>query len=261
MGAGTRILAILAIALDSSRSMVLPSMHSPAPPLARGGMHSLARGPISLLSPMRERAEIAPAAIAPLRRPEAHRLVTTMLKFGLRHCANTDDMLLAMVSPSAHRLLSEWRRTLIGDVSTCKRALEDARIKLLSVMPGAAVSVRTKGLWSTLHKVALRGKVPTDVLAVRIVVKDDHACFDALDLVHQLWPAAAGRLKDYITRPKANGYQALHETVLLPDGTPMEIQIRSERAHAHAEYGVASHRRYKGPVAEMPQLVLAGLAQ
>lgn len=224
----------------------------------------MARGPLSLLAPapVREEGEVVVRTAAPLRRLEAHRLVTTMLKFGLRHCSNVDDMLLAMASPSAHRLLHDWRRDVIGDLSTCKRQLDDARLKLLALLqPGAAVTVRTKGLWSTLHKVGLRGKVPTDVLAVRIVVKDDAACFEALELVHRMWPAAAGRLKDYITRPKANGYQALHETVLLPDGTPMEIQIRSEHAHAYAEHGSASHRRYKGTIGEMPQLVLAGLAQ
>lgn len=272
MGVDTRLLA-LAILLGSSTSMVLPSMHHPSPHLSAGGMQ-LRRGPISLLAPMRVRVEETASIALPLpdspraspsppEKTDSHRLVTAIFKWGLAHCSNADDMLLAMASPLAHRFFSEWRRTVIGDLSTCARALDEARQMLLSLLrPGTAVSVRTKGLWSTMHKVALRGKVPNDMLAVRIVVKGGEVeCFEALALVHRLWPAAAGRLKDYITRPKANGYQALHETVLLPDGQPMEIQIRSETAHDHAEHGLASHRRYKGPIGQLPQLVLAGLAQ
>lgn len=210
---------------------------------------------------MRVREDGRPAfAAAPS--PEAFRLALAVLKWGLQVSASADDILLAMASPATHRLLSDWRRTVVGDMGACVRALRDAEHALVSSLrPGAEVTMRTKGLWSTFHKAAHRGKVPNDVLAVRIVVKDDAECFEALDLVHRLWPAADGRLKDYITRPKANGYQALHETVPLPDGAPMEIQIRSQLAHAHAEHGAASHRLYKGAIGELPQLVLTGLAQ
>lgn len=97
-------------------------------------------------------------------------------------------------------------------------------------------------------------------MALRVVIRgDDEHCAQVLAAVRRKWPSVAGRFKDYIAMPKKNGYQALHDTVMLPGGQPVEIQIRTEAMHARAEYGSAAHRRYKGALYELPRTMLTGV--
>jgi GTP pyrophosphokinase len=112
----------------------------------------------------------------------------------------------------------------------------------------AEVQGRPKHLYSIWKK--MRGKSLDfsqvfDTRALRVIVDDVPACYAALARVHEAWPAVDGEFDDYIARPKANGYQSLHTVVRDRDGRALEVQIRTQAMHEHAEHGVAAHWMYK----------------
>ncbi len=84
-----------------------------------------------------------------------------------------------------------------------------------------------------------------DIAAMRIIVEDVGSCYQVLGLIHGLYKPVPGRFKDYIAIPKPNGYQSLHTTVFDGEGGTFEVQIRTQKMHEEAEYGIASHLFYK----------------
>ncbi|MBT7332852.1 MAG: RelA/SpoT family protein [Gammaproteobacteria bacterium] len=84
-----------------------------------------------------------------------------------------------------------------------------------------------------------------DVFGFRIVVDQVDACYRTLGMVHNLFKPVAGRFKDYIAIPKANGYQSLHTSLFGMHGVPIEVQIRTKQMEAMAENGIAGHWLYR----------------
>ena len=104
---------------------------------------------------------------------------------------------------------------------------------------------RKKHIYSIYKK--LQGKTLDgiyDLIAVRAIVKSVPECYALIGRLHSIVEPYKNRFKDYITHPKANGYQSLHSTVIF-EGFPVEIQIRTEEMHQYAEYGIAAHWLYK----------------
>lgn len=111
------------------------------------------------------------------------------------------------------------------------------------------VTGREKHLYSLYMKM-LKKQVPFervfDMLALRVIVDTEQECYQALGIIHQLYPPIFSRFKDYIAVPKQNGYQSLH-TILNhgAEGTPIEVQIRTRSMHELAESGIAAHWAFK----------------
>jgi GTP pyrophosphokinase len=112
----------------------------------------------------------------------------------------------------------------------------------------ALVQGRPKHIYSIVKK--MRGKAlgfeqVFDIRALRVIAADVKGCYASLGFVHSNFTPVQGEFDDYIAKPKANGYQSLHTVVRDAGGRAIEIQIRTQAMHEHAEHGVAAHWAYK----------------
>ena len=113
----------------------------------------------------------------------------------------------------------------------------------------ADISCRVKDPYSILQKLTrklVKLKELTDIVGFRITVKEEGECYTALKLIQEIYKVIPEKYRDYIDKPKTNGYRSLHTVILLGSyGLPVEIQIRTRGMHNIAENGEAAHIGYK----------------
>ena len=175
--------------------------------------------------------------------PLANRLGIWQLKWEL------EDLSFRFLEPSTYRevaaMLDEKRVEREAFMAEWVQRLQ-ADLKTQHIQ--AQVHGRPKHIYSIVKK--MRGKsLPFaqvfDIRAVRVVVDSVPDCYAALSWVHSHFTPLVEEFDDYIARPKSNGYQSLHTVVRDAQGRAIEVQIRTQAMHAHAELGVAAHWAYK----------------
>ena len=123
---------------------------------------------------------------------------------------------------------------------------------------------RVKSVYSLYKKLK---RVPNiddiyDLMALRIIVEDISTCYLVLGELHSMYEPMVDRIKDYIAKPKPNGYQSLHTTIVTNNGQAVEFQVRTREMHEYAERGLAASFHYneqklteaysKGTIAALP---------
>jgi len=175
--------------------------------------------------------------------PLAHRLGIHAIKWEL------EDLAFATLHPRKYKeikqLVAQQRDEREVYVNEAGRFLGD---ELQAVGIEAEISGRAKHFYSIYTKMTKKGREFNeifDLTAMRVIVGSVKDCYGAIGVIHSLWKPLPGRFKDFVAMPKANMYQALHTTVIGPEGKPLEIQIRTADMHDLAEYGIAAHVAYK----------------
>ncbi len=175
--------------------------------------------------------------------PLAHRLGIHAIKWEL------EDLSFQRLHPRKYeeikRLVAQQRVEREDYVADAGGFLRD---ELAKVGIEAQISGRAKHFYSIYSKMTKKGREFNeiyDLTAMRVIVASVKDCYGAIGIIHSIWKPLPGRFKDLIATPKLNLYQALHTTVIGPEGRPLEIQIRTPDMHETAEYGIAAHVIYK----------------
>ena len=175
--------------------------------------------------------------------PLANRLGLYMLK------RNLEDLSFKYLRPDVFNQIDHW----LDKHQVVEKHIIDKVVGLIRDLL-ASNHIQGQVYGRIKHKYSIYKKMQSqsltldemhDIMAFRVLVKDIKDCYAVLGLVHSQWRPVHGRFKDYISMPKANGYQSLHTTVIGPEGERSEIQIRTEDMHRQAEHGVAAHWLYK----------------
>ena len=175
--------------------------------------------------------------------PIAHRLGMRKVKEYM------EDVSLKYLDPVAYE---EIRQSINQKKDEREKYIRDImdvlREKLDQMNIKSQVTGRAKHFYSIFRKMYTQNKTIDELyvlFAVRIIVDTVADCYAVLGMVHDLYTPVPMRFKDYIAMPKPNMYQSLHTTVIGPNGTPFEIQIRTWEMHRIAENGIAAHWKYK----------------
>lgn len=177
-----------------------------------------------------------------------------------------EDLSFKYLAPKRFSKLSnEIKRRL----NASKQSLDDVKKEVSALLKKEKINFeidgRIKSVYSLHKKLTKKNNIDEiyDLIALRIITDDIASCYLILGTIHSIYQPLIGRIKDYISRPKPNGYQSLHTTVKTPKGQIVEFQIRTKQMHEYAERGLAASFHYneqklsdtykKGGLAPLPE--------
>jgi GTP pyrophosphokinase len=160
-----------------------------------------------------------------------------------------EDLCFKHLDPENYAITKKIVKKYIHESDVYIKRATDAYEKDLKKenIPFIEISGRSKHLYRLFKKLQQHDmdiQRIYDLVAIRIIVPTITNCYEALGLVHKKYRPMVGRIKDYISLPKPNGYQSLHTTVFGPEHRILEIQIRTQKMHDEAEFGIAAHWIY-----------------
>lgn len=160
-----------------------------------------------------------------------------------------EDLAFQYVYPAEYQRVKKIRDEKLSGKTEYFKKIQDKAFEELKHAGIRVLSIqgRNKRLYSFYQKLKRKGDEATkiyDLFAIRIIVPSMADCYATLGILHKIWKPLKGRIKDYISQPKPNGYQSLHTTIFGDDGEIVEFQIRTEQMQEEAEYGIAAHWHY-----------------
>lgn len=202
---------------------------------------------LSLKTP--EKQQYIARETAFLYAPMAHRMGLYKVK------TEMEDLSMKYTVPSIYKeIASKLAETKRERDQYIDQFIEPLRQKLTAAGLTFTIKGRTKSIFSIWNKMKKQNTTFEgiyDLFAIRVILdspidKEKAECWQVYSVVADMYQPNPKRLRDWLSNPKANGYESLHTTVMGPEGKWVEVQIRTKRMDEVAEKGVAAHWKYKG---------------
>ncbi len=162
-----------------------------------------------------------------------------------------EDISFEIINPDAKKTIIERLEYL---KSKDDNIVDEIRYELKNIFFQEDLFCKVEGrikspysIWNKIKNKNISFEQLSDIMAFRVITNSTRECYRCLGIIHRQYPYIQGRFKDFISAPKSNGYRALHTSVMGPKNKKIEIQFRSNIMDQIADFGVASHWKYKDP--------------
>ncbi len=162
-----------------------------------------------------------------------------------------EDISFEVINPDAKKTIIERLEYL---KSKDDNIIDEIRYELKNIFFQEDLFCKVEGrikspysIWNKIKNKNISFEQLSDIMAFRVITNSTRECYRCLGIIHRQYQYIQGRFKDFISAPKSNGYRALHTSVMGPKNKKIEIQFRSNIMNQIADFGVASHWKYKDP--------------